>query len=237
MSGRGSGDAEVDREVDRRRGRERLQARPRRREPGVGEHGDRQRVDRALLAQPEPASARPSAAPLKGGSPKRCCIVSRSREAAAGRRGAGPRAGRVPPADRPPASPLVEERALPGRRVGGEREADQLAVLLHAAAEGGERAAGPLDRRARPRPGPTSGGRRKCIVAERAERSGSATACSNAAQHQRHHVAAERPARRRPAVGDRAGPRRRRRPGRAQCLRRSESARGRGTLAARPGDV
>ena len=56
MSSIGSGRAEVDREVDRGRGRERPQAGPGRREPGVREHRDGERVQRPLLPQTEPAA-------------------------------------------------------------------------------------------------------------------------------------------------------------------------------------
>ncbi len=48
--------AEMDRQVDRRRRRELGEPRPGRRKPGVGEHGDRERVERTALEQAEPAT-------------------------------------------------------------------------------------------------------------------------------------------------------------------------------------
>ena len=90
--------------------------------------------------------------------------------------------------------------------VGAERQAEQLAALLQPAADAcvSERPA--RSTVAPTRTGPTSGGRRKCMVAERARPGRVGDGQVERAQHQRHHVAAQRPAGRRPAVGDRAVP-------------------------------
>ena len=96
-------------------------------------------------------------------------------------------------------------RPRPRLRPGAQRQAEQLAVLLEAAADRGQRAAGALDLRAhghRARP------RDAQEVHRRRARGplGVVDGELEPAQHDRHHVAAERPARGVPALGDRAVP-------------------------------
>ena len=144
-----------------------------------------------------------------------------------------PRLGRVGVGHRR----ALEERARPRDRVGAEREPDQLAVLLEPAADAGQRAPGALDARADPdRPGRRGAQevhRHRARLARRVvDRE------PEAADHERHHVAAERPARRLPSGHDRRRPRRRRRRARARCRRRSSGRRralgGRPCPAGRP---
>ena len=100
---------------------------------------------------------------------------------------------------------LVEQRSRPGLRVRREREAEQLPVLLEPPAHAAQRAAGALHLRSdRHRAGL---GRAQEVHRRRARLAlGVGHRQLEPAHHDRHHVAAERPARRVPAVDHRALP-------------------------------
>ncbi len=96
---------------------------------------------------------------------------------------------------------VVQVRALPGLRVGAEREPDQLPVLLHAAGDGAEAAPLALELGA-DGDGPRLGDAQEV----HRHRAGLALVVGDGqlqAPHQdRHHVAAQRAARRVPALGE-----------------------------------
>ncbi len=188
------------------------QPRPGRRWPGVGEHRHRRRVERPALAQPEPAADQA----LVGVRKRRLAEARLHREPLGERRpvgaagvievdplGLGPlrRVRRLHLGHRRP----VEQRALPGDRVGAEAERDQLALLLEPAAHGRERASAALLDRAH---GHRAGARRAQEVdADRARRAVRVVDRElEPAQQDRHHVAAERSARGVPARLDLARP-------------------------------
>ena len=138
-------------------GCEGVEQRPRRRKPGVGEDRDRRRVERAALAQAEPAADLAAV----GAAERRVAEAVLHRQPLGERRrvvagevaggevavAIGRRAAVRVGGSTSGIGAVVELRALPGLRVGGERERDQLVVLLEAAADGRQRAPGALDRR------------------------------------------------------------------------------------------
>ncbi len=100
---------------------------------------------------------------------------------------------------------VVALGALPGLRVGGERQRDQLVALLEPAADGRKRAPGALDRGAHP--DRAVGRRAQEVGCHRARAAGRIVDRQLEAVHEdRHHVAAERPAWRMPSGRDLAVP-------------------------------